>query len=75
MLKAKDLYNEFKDKAGGEEMYAAAVKNATQRVEDIDQMIEFNRQTKEQQKQMEEMRKLEEAKKQMAKDKEGGEKK
>lgn len=69
LLEAKKLFNEFTAKAGGEDAFTDAVKVAEERVEEIDQIIEFNRQSAEQQKQMEAMRKAQEAKDQLEKGK------
>ena len=68
LLKAKGLYDDFVKKAGSEESYADAVKRATERMEEIDQIIAFNKQTRDDQKQMEEMRKQQEAAEQLKKD-------
>jgi len=68
LLAAKSLYNEFVQKAGSDEMYAAAVARATERMEEIDQIIDFAEQTEKEQKMMEEMRKQREAAEQLKKD-------
>ncbi len=64
---AKDLFGQFKDKASGQDQFAAAVKVATERMQEIDQILEFNRQSKEEQKRMEAERKAQEAKEQLEK--------
>jgi hypothetical protein len=69
LLEAKKLFDQFKSKAGGDDTYADAVKVATERVEEIDQIIEFNRQSADDQKRMEAMRKAQEAKEQLKKGK------
>lgn len=69
LLEAKKLFEEFKSKAGGDDAYEDAVKVATERVEEIDQIIEFNRQSAEDQKRMEAMMKAQEAKEQLEKGK------
>jgi tetratricopeptide (TPR) repeat protein len=66
---AKDLYDAFKAKASGKSEFDAAVKVATERMEEIDQIMEFNKQSAEEQKRMEAMRRAEEAKEQLEKGK------
>jgi Flp pilus assembly protein TadD len=61
LLKAKGLFDDFIKKASGKDEYKDAAARATERIKDIDQMVEFNRQTKEEQKRMEEERKRMEA--------------
>ena len=43
--KAKGLFSEFINKAGSNAAYAEAVKRAEERIKEIDQIIDFNRQT------------------------------
>jgi hypothetical protein len=64
---AKGLFEEFKSKASGQDQFAAAAKVATERIEEIDQILEFNRQSKEEQKRMEAERRAQEAKEQLEK--------
>ena len=64
---AKDLFSQFTAKAQGNSQFDAAVKAANERMEEIDQIMEFNRQSKEEQKRMEAMRKAQEAKDQLKK--------
>ena len=70
LTQAKGLYAEFVKKAGEDPRYADAVTRATERMEEIDQIIAFNKQTRDDQKQMEEMRKQQEAAEQLKKDEE-----
>ncbi len=58
---ARSLFDQFVKKAGDGDAYKVAVKRATERIEEIDQIITFNKQTREEQKRMEEMRKRQEA--------------
>ncbi|MEZ4440293.1 MAG: hypothetical protein R3B72_14445 [Polyangiaceae bacterium] len=67
LLEAKKLFSEFTSKAGSDESYAAAVKVANERMEEIDQIIAFNKQSAEDQKRMEAMRRAQEAKEQLEK--------
>lgn len=53
LLKAKALFKQFVDKAGSADTFADAVKRATERMEEIDQIIAFNKQTREEQARME----------------------
>jgi tetratricopeptide (TPR) repeat protein len=61
LMKAKGLFDAFVSKAGGKDEYASAVKRAKERMEEIDQVIEFNKQTKKEQEIMEADRKRREA--------------
>jgi tetratricopeptide (TPR) repeat protein len=61
LAKAKGLFDQFVSKAGGKDEYAAAVKRAKERMEEIDQVIEFNKQTREEQARMDADRKRREA--------------
>ena len=67
LLKAKGLFGDFVNKAGSDERFSDAVKRSKERMEEIDQIIEFNKQTAEEQKRMEAIMKAEEAKKQLEK--------
>ncbi len=69
LLQAKGLFETFIQKAGGEEVFAEAVKRAKERVEDIDTMIAFEREEAKRQKELEEMRRRREAEEQLKKDK------
>ena len=53
LQKAKSLFGEFIAKAGDKAKFAQAVKRAKERMEEIDQIIAFNRQTREDQKKAE----------------------
>jgi lipoprotein NlpI len=61
MLEAKNLFQQFISKAGGGDEFEDAVKRSKERMEEIDQIIEFNRQTKKEQERMEQERKRREA--------------
>lgn len=61
MLEAKGLFQTFIDKAGGKDEYHDAVERSKERMEEIEQIIEFNRQTKAEQERMEQERKRREA--------------
>ena len=61
LLAAKALFQQFVSKAGSEDAFADAVKRATERMEEIDQIIAFNKQTREEQARMETERKRREA--------------
>ena len=66
---AKDLFGQFVSKAEGKDGFADAVTRAKERMEEIDQIIEFNRQSAEEQKRMEAERKAREAQEQLDKNK------
>ena len=61
MLEAKSLFQTFIDKAGSADEFQDAIKRSKERMEEIDQIIEFNRQTKAEQERMEQDRKRKEA--------------
>jgi len=61
MEEAKGLFQSFISKAGGAEEFEDAVKRSKERMEEIDQILEFNRQTKAEQQRMEQDRKRREA--------------
>ncbi|MBI4701500.1 MAG: hypothetical protein HY744_10130 [Deltaproteobacteria bacterium] len=64
LLEAKAVFEQFVGKAEGREEYAAAVKRAKELMKEIDQIIEFNRQSAkeaEEQKKLEQERKRKEA--------------
>ncbi len=69
LMKAKELFGEFVSKASGKDEFSGAVTRAKERMEEIDQVIEFNRQSAEEQKRMEAERKAREAKEQLEKNK------
>jgi cytochrome c-type biogenesis protein CcmH/NrfG len=69
MMKAKGLFEQFISKASGKDEYGDAVKRAEERMEEIAQIVEFNKQTRDEQKRMEAMRRAQEAKKQLEKKK------
>lgn len=58
---AKGLYNQFIQKAGKAPEFEEAVKRSKERMEEIDQILEFNRQGEEERKQMEQEQKQREA--------------
>ncbi len=66
---AKDLFGQFVNKAEGKDGFTDAVTRAKERMEEIDQIIEFNRQSAEEQKRMESERRAREAKEQLEKSK------
>lgn len=66
---AKNLFGQFVNKAEGKEGFEDAVTRAKERMEEIDQIIEFNRQSAEEQKRMEAERRAREAKEQLEKNK------
>ena len=74
LLQAKKLFGEFISKAGEAAQYAVAVKRSKERMEEIDQIIAFNRQTAEDQKKAEAARQRREAEamKNKGKDDKGG---
>jgi Tfp pilus assembly protein PilF len=61
LVKAKTLFGDFVSRAGSEDKYAEAVKRAKERIEEIDQIIAFNKQSAQEQKLMEADRKRREA--------------
>jgi len=61
LLKAKGLFSQFVQKAGSGKAFAAAVKRSKERIEEIDQIIAFNKQTAKEQAIMEADRKRREA--------------
>jgi lipoprotein NlpI len=65
LLKAKELFGEFASKAGKSPDYADAAKRAKERMDEIDQIITFNKQSKADQKRMEEEQKQREAQQQL----------
>lgn len=73
LLQAKRLFGDFVGKAGGKEEFKAAVKRSEERMKEIDEVIEFNKQTRKEQAIMEALRKREEAEALKRKDQGGGE--
>jgi cytochrome c-type biogenesis protein CcmH/NrfG len=61
LAKAKNLFNDFIGKASGKDEFDDAVKRAKERMEEIDQIIDFNKQTKKEQAIMEAERRRQEA--------------
>ncbi len=66
---AKGLFSQFVDKAEGKDGFSAAVLRAKERMEEIDQIIVFNRQSAKEQKRMDAERRAREAKEQLEKNK------
>jgi tetratricopeptide (TPR) repeat protein len=61
LMQAKGLFDQFIAKAGDAPAFAAAVKRSKERAEEIDQVITFNKQTRDEQKRMEADKKRREA--------------
>lgn len=72
LLKAKSLFGEFTNKAQGKDEYAEAVKRAKERIEEIDQKIQFAKQSEEDRKKMEEFMKQQAAREQLEQQNKGG---
>lgn len=68
LMQAKSLFEEFTKKAEAKGGFDDTVARAKERMEEIDQIIAFNKQTAEMQKQMELMKKQQEAREQLEKD-------
>lgn len=69
LKEAKNLFGQFVNKAEGKDEFTGAVTRAKERMEEIDQIIEFNRQSAEEQKRMEAEQRAREAKEQLEKNK------
>lgn len=72
LTEAKNLFAQFIQKAGGAAQYADAVKRSKERMEEIDQIIAFNKQTEAERKAAEAEMRNKEAEAELKADQEGG---